>query len=93
MTNIIENFRFFENFNKYAIFVDYFYNVCDDQILNKNCVKEFENSRSNFIYHVLSITNMIVTIFFNINNQILILNFKPNVIVLDEIFRVNKFNM
>ena len=36
---------------------------------------------------------MIGTIFFNINDQVLILNFKSNVIVFNEIFRVNKSDM
>ena len=56
-------------------------------------MKKFEKSRRNFIYHTLNIANIVVTIFFNIDDNALITSFKSNVIVFDEIFRVIKFNM
>ena len=51
-------------------------------------MKKFEKLHRKFIYHTLSIANIVVTIFFNTNDNALITNFKSNVIVLDENFRV-----
>ena len=56
-------------------------------------MKKFEKSRRNFIYHTLNVANIVVTIFFNIDDNALITNNKSNVIVLNEIFRVIEFNM
>ena len=51
-------------------------------------MEKFETSRRNFIYHTLNIANIVVTIFFNINDNALIKSFKVNIIMCDEIFRV-----
>ena len=56
-------------------------------------MKKFDKLRRNFIYYTLNIANIVVTIFFIIDDHVLITNFKLNVIVLEEIFRVIEFDI
>ena len=56
-------------------------------------MKKFEKSRRNVIYYTLNIANIVVEILFNIDDNVLIISFKSNVIVLDEIFRVIGFDI
>ena len=56
-------------------------------------MKKFKKSRQEFIYHTINIANIVVTTFFITDDNALITDFKSNVIVLDEIFRVIEFDI
>ena len=71
----------------------YFRNVQNELILHKNDKKKLEKSRRNLIYYTLNIANIVVTSFFNIDDNVLIASFKADVIMLDEISRVIEFNI